>query len=385
MNSALNTTPQTETDAAVITTSSKKGVRTKKGMVQTVNLTMKTGTDHSHVTNHNSHIVLHLAACFLTDLKTHPKTPSLFADATSAPISSHPPSQLENDNNQLQKSKIKPMNALAVGLGAVGKRANKYTSSLNTGINNTTAGSSSSSNFLSPQQTVGENTADDMTNIWKKIKMLQMSIQNNTIYNPMSPCFWCTCQFTSPPIYIPKCKHTKHILQTNSENDTSSNVHHSNKTMTVQVNSGQIGYDAYGHFCTPECATAYLHREHLDSATKIARYQMLCGVYSEAYADNEWINFKAAPDPHYILSKYLGTLSDEEFQTLIQNRRVFISVAVPPLTRIIPELHENSDLNICGVANQLIPEWCNKNVVDGCVQSDKTAALKRFGLLKQTE
>ena len=46
--------------------------------------------------------------------------------------------------------------------------------------------------------------ADGTRNIWKKIKDLTINLHTNNISDKRSACFWCTCEFDNPPIYIPK-------------------------------------------------------------------------------------------------------------------------------------------------------------------------------------
>jgi hypothetical protein len=53
-------------------------------------------------------------------------------------------------------------------------------------------------------------------------------------------------------------------------------------------------------------------------------------------------NIKPAPDPHYMLEKFCGNLNIQEYRSLLRNERLFIIVD-KPLTRILPELHEDND------------------------------------------
>ena len=43
-----------------------------------------------------------------------------------------------------------------------------------------------------------------MSDICKKIKTLTVNLHTNNISEKKSACFWCTCDFDNPPIYIPK-------------------------------------------------------------------------------------------------------------------------------------------------------------------------------------
>ena len=53
-------------------------------------------------------------------------------------------------------------------------------------------------------------------------------------------------------------------------------------------------------------------------------------------------NIKPAPNPYYMLEKYYGNLSIQEYRSLLRNERLFLIVD-KPLTRILPELHEDND------------------------------------------
>lgn len=160
---------------------------------------------------------------------------------------------------------------------------------------------------------------NDIRDVWKKLKILEHSLHNNNIDNKKSACFWDTCEFDNPPVYIPK--------------------HFINNT-----------YNVYGCFCSPECAVAYLMEENIDSSIKFERYQLINYIYSKIYNYNK--NIKPAPNPYYMLEKYYGNLSIQEFRSLLQNERLFLIVD-KPLTRIMPELHEDNDDFI--INNKIIP------------------------------
>jgi len=160
---------------------------------------------------------------------------------------------------------------------------------------------------------------NDIREIWKKLKILEHNLHVNDIDNKKSACFWDTCEFDNPPVYIPK--------------------HFINNT-----------YNVYGCFCSPECAVAYLMEENIDSSIKFERYQLINYIYSKIY--NYTKNIKPAPNPYYMLEKYYGNLSIQEFRSLLRNERLFLIVD-KPLTRIMPELHEDNDDFI--INNKIIP------------------------------
>ena len=145
--------------------------------------------------------------------------------------------------------------------------------------------------------------------ICNKIKNMSYNLQNNNISDKKSDCFWCTCSFDNPPIYIPK----------------------------YQINNT---YHCYGCFCSPECATAFLFKESIDNSTRFERYYLLNHIYNKVY--NYTKNVKPAPDPFYTLNKYYGSLTIQEYRRTFKSERLLI-VVDKPLSRILPELHEYND------------------------------------------
>jgi len=164
-----------------------------------------------------------------------------------------------------------------------------------------------------------QNKDNDIRVIWSKLKQLQHNLHMNNISDKKSACFWCTYDFDNPPIYIPK-----HFIKES--------------------------YHVYGCFCSPECATAYLMEENIDSSAKFERYFLINHIYSKIYDYKKSI--KPAPSPQYMLEKFYGNLSIQEYRALLRNERLFLIVD-KPLTRILPELHEDNDDFI--INNKIIP------------------------------
>ena len=155
--------------------------------------------------------------------------------------------------------------------------------------------------------------------LWRKLKQLEHNLHINNVNNKKSACFWDTCEFDNPPVYIPK--------------------HYINGT-----------YHVYGCFCSPECGVAYLMNENIDSSTKFERYHLFNHIYSKMYDYKK--NIKPAPNPYYMLEKYYGNLTIQEYRSLLRNERLFLIVD-KPLTRILPELHDDNDDFILN--NKIIP------------------------------
>lgn len=104
----------------------------------------------------------------------------------------------------------------------------------------------------------------------------------------------------------------------------------------------------YGSFCRPECAVAYLMKENIDDSTKFERYHLLNQIYSKVYDYKK--NIKPAPNPFYLLEKYYGNMTIQEYRKLLKTEHMLL-VIDKPLTRILPELHEDNEdmvLNIYG-------------------------------------
>ena len=168
-------------------------------------------------------------------------------------------------------------------------------------------------------KTEQELTGNDKKEIWRKLKLLEHNLHLNNICDKKSACFWCTCEFDNPPVHIPK--------------------HHMNGS-----------YHVYGCFCSPECATAHLMEEHIDGSVKFERYHLINHLYTKVYDYKK--NIKPAPNPYYMLDKYYGNLSIQEYRALLKSERLFL-VVDKPLTRILPELHEDNDDFI--INNKIIP------------------------------
>lgn len=164
----------------------------------------------------------------------------------------------------------------------------------------------------------------EQKDIQAKLKQLETQLHYNFATDTKSACFWCTYTFDNPSIFIPK-----HYLKD--------------------------AYQVYGCFCSPECGVAYLMNENLDSSTKFERYYLMNNIYGKIY--NYAKNIKPAPDPHYMLDKFCGNLSIQEYRSLLSNERLYI-VVDKPLTRIMPEIHQTNEDHI--INSKMIPS--NQNI-----------------------
>lgn len=256
-------------------------------------------------------IILHLK-CSLKDLQADTLNSSLLesynfdsGDLSYEIINSSPTNNNNNPNHKQNSCIIE---------GYDKNTANRPSSERIT-ITNTLDNQTSSSE--SDEDTLKKN--HEIKDIWKKLKQLEHNLHHNNIRDKKSACFWCTYEFDNPPVYIPK-----HLMKGT--------------------------YHVYGCFCSPECATAYLMKETLDTSTKFERYHLINYIYGKIYGYQK--NVKPAPNPYYMLDKYYGNLSIQDYRALFKNERLFLIVD-KPLTRILPELHDDNDEFI--INNKIIP------------------------------
>ncbi len=147
--------------------------------------------------------------------------------------------------------------------------------------------------------------------IMKKINRLKYSFHNGeTIQmkvNHKCACFWDTCEFDGPIYYLP-----------------------------IMIVNGV--FHVSGCFCSPECALAALLKEQLDTSTKFERIHLLHLLYGSS--GNK--GFKPAPNPNYLLDKYYGNLTIDEYRSLSKGPQM-IHIVNKPLTHILPELYEDNN------------------------------------------
>ena len=194
-----------------------------------------------------------------------------------------------------------------------------------------------------------------MKDINTKLKKLKISLFRNMAFmDKKSACFWCTYDFDNPECYIPRY-------------EMDGTIH------------------GYGSFCRPECAAAHLMKENLDDSTKFERYHLLNQIYSKIYDYKK--NIKPAPNPYYLLEKYYGNLTIQEYRKLLKSDHLLL-VIDKPLTRILPELHEdNEDFlnNIYGSGGVThISGSSGSNASKGSVAS-KTNTIGGYKVRRQSE
>jgi len=182
-----------------------------------------------------------------------------------------------------------------------------------------------------------ENDNTNMKDINVKLKNLKMNLYKNLLHEKKSACFWCTYEFDNSPCYIPKCEVDEKIY-------------------------------GYGSFCRPECAVAYLMKENIDDSQKFERYHLLNQIYSKVYHFKKSI--KPAPNPYFLLDKFYGNLSIQEYRKLLKTEHMLL-VIEKPMTRILPELHEDNESMMLNIYGGTKPALMNNNNTNGVYKVKK--------------
>ena len=154
----------------------------------------------------------------------------------------------------------------------------------------------------------------------QKIKQLKILFYKNEMQEKKADCFWCSYPYDNDPCYIL-----------------------------------QYGYnnEIYGHgsFCSPECGVAFLfgNQSTWDDSAKTESYQLMNYYYGKPNGFQQSI--KPALSPYYFLEKFYGNLTIQEYRKLTKSQHMML-VVDKPVTRILPEIHEDNDQlftgNNCG-------------------------------------
>ena len=245
-------------------------------------------------------IILHLK-CSSKDIKET----SFFSELTYNPVIEYVEAYEDNELNQF--TNVYHHKEIEINV-----TDNMMNNEFNSGCENSNTNLSYTSDVISSYETkaklVGSNAEINQNEISNKLKQLQKNFFHNMSSSKKSKCFWCTCDFESQVIYIPKCKLDN-------------------------------SYEVYGCFCTPECGVAYLYNESIDTSSKWERYALMHSLYSKIFEYEG--NIKPAPDPRYLLDCYFGNLTIDEFRS-IHKRPNSISILDKPITRLLPEIIESS-------------------------------------------
>jgi len=229
----------------------------------------------------------------------------------------------------------------------------------NTNLENSTKNENIEEKNITNITNITENEEISMKDINYKLKHLKINLYKNTLQDKKSACFWCTYDYDNQPCYIPKY-------------EMDDKIH------------------GYGSFCRPECAVAYLMRESLDDSTKFERYHLLNHIYSKVYKYKK--NIKPAPNPYYILDRFYGNLSIQEYRKLLKTEHL-LTVIEKPMSRILPELYEDNDNFLLGIYGNVSKTSntnsnntnanTNNNVYKVKRQSEQTITTKKSTIMKE--
>ena len=191
----------------------------------------------------------------------------------------------------------------------------------------------------------------DIKDVNAKLKDLKIQLYTGAQCDKNSACFWCTYEFDNHPCYIPK----------------------------YEIDDVTYGY---GSFCQPECAVAYLMKQNLDDSTKFEQYHLLNQIYSKVYDYTK--NIKPAPDPYYLLDRFYGNLTIQEYRKLIKSEHMLL-VLDKPMTRTLPELHEdNEELGLNMVQNGTQSTNINTGMYKVKRNSEKQKGPSKNEIIRET-
>jgi len=292
----------------------KRGRKPKGGKL--VTKTQETNNSNNTIAN----IVLHLK-CSMQDLSDHN---TVIKQMVTDPMSYNPnipPSILTYNNDNSIFTPYENMNSTEKPIDRKDFAYAEFEEKKLSNIQNICHSCSMKISDELPCQSTDEEDDINIKDVNAKLKKLKIQLYKNSNPDKKSACFWCTYEYDNPSCYIPKYENDDQVF-------------------------------GYGSFCRPECAVAYLMKENLDDSTKFERYHLLNQIYSKVYDYKK--NIKPAPNPYFLLDKYYGNLTIQEYRKLLKTEHMLL-VIDKPLTRILPELHEDNEdfiMNIYGGTSQ---------------------------------
>ena len=169
-----------------------------------------------------------------------------------------------------------------------------------------------------------ESSGDQLSpELRRKIEELQCLLHHSPEQSPFlqsktSLCFWCTCESAAPAastFFIP-----------------------------VRVNPESRETTGYGHFCSPNCALAWLYSENSVSPHEKHERDQLIHLLFLPEGSTE--RFRPSPDPRLLLDKFTGNLTEEEYKQLFQSD-LFLFPTEYHITRQWKEMPEMTDSKLC--------------------------------------
>ena len=302
----------------------KNQINKKRGRKPKAGLMSNTSSNLSDITE-VPNIILHLK-CHMLDLKTNDSisnygyTPAI-EEVESYSISNIHSSDIGNlnkddeyedepcDYNECDDNKgIAASSSSSYVAPATNEFSAFVAPATNSGAASASASATSTSIMTRNINIIQERNSKE---IMKKINRLKYSFHNGeplqSKINHKSACFWDTCDFEAQMYYIP----------------------------VMIVNDI---FQVYGCFCSAECAVAFLLKEPIDTSTKFERLHLIQLLYGNPSGRG----IKPAPNPYYLLDKYYGNLTIQEYRQLLKGPQL-IHIVNKPLTHILPELYEDNN------------------------------------------
>jgi len=125
---------------------------------------------------------------------------------------------------------------------------------------------------------------------------------------------------------------------------------------------------------------AYLMKENIDDSTKFERYHLLNQIYSKIY--NFKKNIKPAPSPYFLLEKYYGNLSIQEYRKLLKTEHMRLIID-KPMTRSLTELHEDNEDFITNIYGAKTNQSSGTGIYKVKKQSDKQKGPCKTTIIKE--
>jgi hypothetical protein len=303
----------------------KNQINKKRGRKPKAGLMSNTSSNLSDITE-VPNIILHLK-CHMSDLKTNDSisnygyTPAI-EEVESYSMSNIQSSDIGNlnkddddnenqceynddDNDNYQNHSFEPKRDSSAAPSSASTGAGAIVAP------STNAASASAAVTSSMTRNINIIQERNSKEIMKKINRLKYSFHNGeplqSKINHKSACFWDTCDFEAQMYYIP----------------------------VMIVNDI---FQVYGCFCSAECAVAFLLKEPIDTSTKFERLHLIQLLYGNPSGRG----IKPAPNPYYLLDKYYGNLTIQEYRQLLKGPQL-IHIVNKPLTHILPELYEDNN------------------------------------------
>jgi hypothetical protein len=120
-------------------------------------------------------------------------------------------------------------------------------------------------------------------------------------------------------------------------------------------------------------------KETMDDSTKFERYHLLNRIYGKIYGYKK--NIKPAPNPYYILEKFYGTLTIQEYRKMLKTDHMLLTID-KPMTRLMPELHEETDETLLNIGNSTKPATKTTGNYKVKRQSEKVSGPSKTNIMK---